>query len=139
MKASTPVAVIVALLVPLAVGPAAAEHRSKVMPSQSEFLMELKPGQWMRVKGQVQRDLSVLCTEAKIMSGDFLDDDWSVTGVVRGIDPNKQEIAIHRYAVRLKDRAEFESADESFKEFGDVKPGMFVQVEGTYLKDGTFL
>src|SRR6266487_267270 len=105
-----------------------------------ELLSALKPGQWIQVGGVPQRDGSLLCTEVKLVTGDFLDDDWALRGVVRGLDQARREFAVGRYPVRLKEPVEYDDGSVGkLRGFSDLHEGMLVKLEGTYMKDGTFL
>jgi hypothetical protein len=129
--------VLVALLL-VAVHNGEAQRKGRM--TTADILATLKPGQWVELKGTVRPDLSVICTEIKLLTGDLLDDDWQITGIIRKIDKEKQEIEIVRLPIKVQSQTEFDDEDdEPFASFADVKTNMLVQVEGTYLKDGTFL
>jgi predicted RNA-binding protein len=104
-----------------------------------DILAALKPGQWVELEGTARPDLSVLCTEIKLLTGDLLDDDWKITGIIRRIDKEKHEIEIGRLPIKVQSQTEFDDDYGKFKSFADMKTNMLIQVEGTYLKDGTFL
>jgi hypothetical protein len=105
----------------------------------ADILATLKPGQWVELEGIVQPDLSVLCTEIKLLTGDLLDDDWKITGIIRKINKEKQEIEIVRLPIKIQSQTEFDDDHGTFNSFADIKTNMLIKVEGTYLKDGTFL
>lgn len=115
--------------------------RTQVRPkmTSAEILATLKPGQWVKLEGIVQNDLTVLCTEVKFLTGDFLDDDWSISAVIRKIDTEKQQAEVLGLPIKIDKDAEFQSEDKSLKSFANLKVGMLLDVDGTYLKDGTFL
>jgi predicted RNA-binding protein len=108
------------------------------MPA-ADILAALKLGQWVVLEGPVQRDLSVQCTKLKPLTGDLLDDDWKIIGTIRKVDKQKQAIEILRLPIKVPPEVEFKDVDGKLKSFADVKFNMFVQAEGTYLKDGTLL
>jgi predicted RNA-binding protein len=108
------------------------------MPA-ADILAALKLGQWVVLEGPVQRDLSVQCTKLKPLTGDLLDDDWKIIGTIRKVDKQKQAIEILRLPIKVQPEVEFKDVDGKLKSFADVKFNMFVQAEGTYLKDGTLL
>lgn len=138
MKGHT--AVMAALLAVFLLAPTAPGWtQAKMWMTPAEIMAALKPGQWVKVEGIVQKDFSVLSTQLQFMTGDFLDDDWSLTGVVRKVDPEKQEMEILRLPVKAQKDTEYENDAGTFKSFAQVKTGMFLEIEGTYLKDGTFL
>lgn len=99
----------------------------------------LKVGHWIQLEGTVQKDYSVLCTEVKLLTGDFLDDDWSLRGVVRSVDAGRREFVIGRYRVRVREGAAFESERRSFGKVSDLRVGMLVEVEGSYRRNGILL
>jgi hypothetical protein len=105
----------------------------------TDIFAALKPGQWVELEGTVRPNLSVLCTEIKLLTGDLLDDDWEITAAVRKVDKEKQELGILRLPIKIQLETEFDDEAGKVKSLTDVKAGMLVQVEGTYLKDGTFL
>ena len=109
----------------------------------AEIIAEIRPGQWMKLEGKVvQPGLPVLCTEVQFLTGDFKEDDWSITGAVRRVDLEKKEMELFvLLPIITKDDTEFKNRDKdaTFTSFADVKVGMLVEADGTYLKDGTFL
>jgi hypothetical protein len=121
----------------IAVPPGGAQMGGRM--TVTDIFAALKPGQWVELEGTIRPDLSVLCTQIKLLTGDLLDDDWEVTAVIRKVDKEKKEIAILRLPIKVQPETEFDSENGKFKSFADVKTNILVQVEGTYLKDGTFL
>jgi hypothetical protein len=132
---SFPVALLLLLLAPATSGLA----QPKVWMTPAEIMTALKPGQWVQFEGAIQKDYTIMCTQLKIMTGDFLDDDWSLVGVVRKVDQEKQEMEIMRIPIKVHKDTEYENEAGTFKGFSQVKVGSYVEIEGTYLKDGTFL
>ena len=117
----------------------AAAARPSKPASVAEFFSTLKVGQWVKCQGVPQGDQSIQCTESKVLTGDFMDDDWGISGMVRRVDAKKQEVTIYRYQTRMRDNAEYQSDARGFEGFGDIAAGMYLDIEGTYLKDGSFL
>ncbi|MCI0695845.1 DUF5666 domain-containing protein [candidate division KSB1 bacterium] len=118
----------------------AGEVQTKMTPK--EMIAALKPGQWVKVKGTALSDSLITCNEMRILIGDFLDDDWSVTGVVRKVDQENRKLEIWRLPIKINEDAKFESDEDEDKNFAgiaDLKVGMFLEIGGTYLKDGIFL
>ncbi|MGH7456569.1 MAG: DUF5666 domain-containing protein [bacterium] len=114
--------------------------RDQTRMTPDEIVAALKPGQWVKVDGTTQSDSSIICKELRILIGDFLDDDWSITAVVRKIDAENRQIQIWRLPIKIAEDAEFESDEGSgFAGIADLQVGMFLEVGGTYLKDGTFI
>ncbi len=120
-----------------ALSSAAAQIKMKKTPA--EVMAALKPGQWVKMEGVIQKDFSVLCMDIKALTGDLLEDDWEITAVVRKIEKEKQELALLLLPVKIQPSTEFEDKTGMVKEFADLKPGMLVEADGMYLKDGTFL
>lgn len=116
---------------------AQAQSRARMTPE--EILAAIKPGKWMQLEGVIQRDFSVLCTEAKILTGDFLEDDWSITAVARNIDKARREFKMLRLPVKTNNVTEYETKVGVFKSFADLKAGIMLEVDGTYLKSDTLL
>jgi hypothetical protein len=114
--------------------------RAQKRMTPEEMLSALKPGQWVKVEGTAQGDSSVICEEVHILVGSFLDDEWSIIGVVRAVEQENRKLEILRLPIRIDEDAEFErkNKDHGFG-IADLKVGMFLEVGGTYLKDGTLL
>ena len=136
IRAQVSTGVFAALLL-VAVHASVAQMKGKM--TVADTLAALKPGQWVELEGNVQQDFSVLCTEIKLLTGDLLEDDWKLTGIIRSVNKGKQVIEILRLPIKIQPETEFEDDDGKMKSFTDVKTNMLVQVEGTYLKDGTLL
>lgn len=128
---------VLAALLLVTVHSSVAQMKGKM--TTADILAALKPGQWVELEGNVQQDFSVLCTEIKLLTGDLLDDDWKLTGIIRSVNKGKQVIEILRLPIKIQPETEFDDDDGKMMSFTDVKTNMLVQVEGTYLKDGTLL
>jgi len=122
------------LLVPAAMAPRALWGRAATDP-----LARVRVGDWIQLEGTVQEDLSVLCSDVKILTGDFLDDDWSVQGAVRSIDAGKREFLIGGVRVCVTDDTAYDSPRGRLRGFSDLRLGMLVDIEGTYQASGRFL
>ncbi len=100
----------------------------------------VKVGQWVKVDGIPQKDGTVLANEVKLLTGDFQDDDWEVSGKISRVDRGRKALYILGLKVRTTNETEYESSDEKTKAtFAMLRPGLLVEIEGTFLKDGTFL
>ncbi len=101
----------------------------------------LKVGQWVKFQGTPRPDQSVTATKIKLVTGDFKDDAWQAFGPARALDPQKKEFMLLSLRVKVADDAEFstDAIDKEVKSFTDLRSGMLLEVEGTFLKDGTFL
>ncbi len=102
-------------------------------------LARVKVGDWIQLEGTIQGNSPVACIEVRLLTGDFLDDDWSVQGTVRTIDPARREFVIAGLRVHVTENTTFENPSGTFRGFSDLRPGILVEVEGTYLKNGRFL
>jgi hypothetical protein len=105
----------------------------------ADLLTTLKRGQWILLVGRAQKDSSVLCTEVKLLTGDFLDDDWNLTGTVSSVDGRKREFTVGPIRIHPAENADFDSPRGTIKGLSDLRPGMIVDVDGTYMKDRLFL
>ncbi len=129
---------LLAALLLITTSSARAQNRAQM--SAVEILAAMKPGQWMHLEGVIQKGFSVMCTEARILTGDIPENKWSITTVARNTNPAKKELKLLRLLVKTQMETEFESkTNPTFKSFADLKPGMFLEIDGTYLKDYTFL
>jgi hypothetical protein len=128
--------VLIALLL-VAVHQSGAQTKGRM--TTADIFAALKPGQWAQLEGTVRPDSSIICTEIKLLTGDLLDDDWEITGVIRKVHQEKQEVEILRVPIKVQQDTEFKDKAGTLKSFADVKTNFLVQAEGTYLKDGTFL
>ncbi|RMG68910.1 MAG: hypothetical protein D6715_01010 [Calditrichaeota bacterium] len=106
-----------------------------------DFFQAVNPGQWVKVEGTPQPDLKVLTRKAKILSGDFEDDDWEISGKVTSINKKDSTFRILNLLIRVNHETDFETDDfkHKFSSFSQMKPGMVVEVEGTFLKNGTLM
>jgi hypothetical protein len=117
-------------------------NRSEAQVKQltaAKVLETLKPGQWVQLEGVIQKNSSVECSEVQILTGDFLDDDWSLSAVIHSLDKMSRQAKIMNLLINFQKDAEYENDAGTFRSFADLKVGMLVELEGTYLKDGTFL
>ncbi len=106
----------------------------------AEILAILKVGQWAKLEGVVQKNFSVICKQVEILTGDFTDDDWQMTAPVRKINKDEKQFTLLRLPITTQEDTEFQENDDgTFGSFADLKEGLLVEVEGSYLKDGTFL
>lgn len=99
----------------------------------------LRAGQWVGLTGAPQAPLEAQCLQLRVLAGDFLDDDWAIRGTVLEIDTLRREFVVAGVRVRVDESTLFDSPGRNFKGLGDLRHGMFVDVEGTYLRSGRFL
>lgn len=118
-----------------------AASQTQKRPSSGGIMNTLKVGQWLKIQGLPQADQSVAVGKIKLVTGDFKDTDWQVFGPARALDKQKKEFMILSLRIKAAEEAEYstDAMDVEVKSFADLKPGMLLEAEGTYLKDGTFL
>jgi hypothetical protein len=117
---------------------ALAQMRMKMSPT--EIIGALKAGQWVKMEGKIQRDFSVLTKSIKVLTGDFLESDWSITAIARAVDYRQKELKLMRLPIKTQTDTDFENKSGHLQGgFTDLKEGMLMEIDGTYLKDGTFL
>jgi hypothetical protein len=117
-----------------------AQKKPKMKPA--EILAALKPGQWVKMEGIVRKDFTVMTANVEILTGDFSDAEWSIEAVARNVAPNKQEFEMLLLPIKTQEHTEYKAKRSivgAFNGFADLKDGMWVEVDGAYLKDGTFL
>ncbi|MCI0694744.1 DUF5666 domain-containing protein [candidate division KSB1 bacterium] len=132
-------ALLAALLLTTA---SSAQAQMRMITSPAEIVAALKVGQWVKMEGFVQKDFTVRTKDVEMLTGDFLDDAWSIQAVSRNIDPNKQEFKILLMPIKTQENTEYKakrSIVTTFNSFANLQGGMLVEVDGTYQKDGTFL
>jgi len=121
-------------------GAAAARAQSGRAGTPAELMSALKVGQWVKIEGPAANAAVVQCSEAKMLTGDFLDGDWQISSAVRRVDPAKGTFQVYTMNCKLAENGTFKSkVNPGFKSLAQVKPGMYVNVEGTFLRDGTLL
>jgi uncharacterized protein DUF5666 len=127
-----------ATLALLAAGTALAQSGRAGTPN--ELMAALKVGQWVKIEGPAGNTPVVQCSEAKMLTGDFLDGDWEITADVRRVDAAKGTFTVFTMPCKLADGCTFKSkSNPGFKGLEQLKAGMYVNVEGTFLRDGTLL
>jgi len=102
----------------------------------AEILANAKPGQWVELDGIVQPDLSVLASEIEFLTGDFMDDDWELTAKVQAVTPATGAFQVLTVPVKITKETDF---DKDITGLADITPGMLIELDGTYLKEGVFL
>jgi len=102
-------------------------------------LATLKAGHWVRLEGEIPGDSTGVCEELRVLTGDFLDDDWSLRGFVTALDTARHEFVIGGIRVQVNENTTFDSDKREFRTFAEVRKGFLLEVEGTYLKNRRFL
>ncbi len=126
------------LLAVLLIAPAVS-HAKSARHRKADVLTTLKIGQWIRIEGVLLKDRTVQCREIKILTGDFLDDDWAITGQIDEIDARSRRLTIGPVAIQVAEDAVIEGQKGRVVELSEIRRGMIVEVDGTYLKNGTFI
>ena len=135
----TPTHAIRVLLLAMALITSTAAHaKSARNARKADVLATLKTGQWIRIEGVLLKDRTLQCTEIKILTGDFLDDDWALTGQIDDVDVRNRRISIGPISVHVAEDAAIEGLN-GHGSFASIRRDMIVEVDGTYLKDRTFL
>jgi hypothetical protein len=93
----------------------------------------IKPGQWVKIKGVMQQDTALTAMEVKVLTGEMKEDDWEIAAPLRRIvDQSQKQLEVFGMQVSMQSNATYESRDKSLKGFEGLKPGMQVEIEGTY-------
>lgn len=105
-----------------------------------DLFSSVKPGQWVKIEGAIQKDFGLIAKEVKILTGDFQDDDWEIEAPIRRVvDKGQKKYEVLLIPVKMQEDATYESDDGSVTSFEGLKAGMYVEIEGTFMKDGTFM
>lgn len=102
------------------------------------FLMNLKIGDWVKFEGTVQKDSTILLTEIKVILGELEDDDWEISGIVSRVVPEDKKIFILHLPIIFDKDTKYRYKN-AIKSFSDIERGTYVELEGSFLNDGTFL
>jgi hypothetical protein len=102
------------------------------------FLRNLKVGDWVKLEGTAQKDSTILLSEIKVILGELEDDDWEISGVVSRVVAEDKKIYILRLPI-IFDRDTKYGYRNAIKSFSDIETGIYVELEGSFLNDGTFL
>ena len=108
-------------------------------PGAVERLATLEPGQWVHVEGVARADSTFRCDELRLLIGDFLDDDWALKGFIQAVDTLKGEFTIGGVRVQSTEDTRFDSPKKNFRRMQDLRTGLLIEIEGTYLKSRRFL
>ncbi|MGH2651818.1 MAG: DUF5666 domain-containing protein [Actinomycetota bacterium] len=98
------------------------------------YLGALRVGQWIQLEGTLRPGAPAWCTEVRRLAGDFLDDDWFIKGRVESLDPVTQTFAIAGCRIQATAGTIYDNPRGTFRGFSDVRAGMLVEAEGTFLQ-----
>ena len=138
MRTLRPLALI-ALSISMLMVPAGAPGQAGRNAGTAQQLAALRAGQWVQLDGMLQPDSTALCTEVRLLIGDFLDDDWALKGTIQAVDASRRQITIAGTRIQLVKNAIFDDFGPGFRGVPDLRPGMLVEVGGTYKPQGWFL
>src|SRR5262245_34790446 len=128
---SRALALLIAFTASVALETGLAYAQSGRAGTPAELMSALKVGQWVTVEGPATNTPVVQCSEAKMLTGDFLDGDWQISGDVRRVDAAKGTFMIFTMPCKLADNPRFKSkSNPGFKGIAQLKAGMYVNVEG---------
>jgi hypothetical protein len=119
--------------------PAGAHAQTSRNGSVGDRLAGLRVGHWIQLEGMTRASRPVACSEVRPLAGDFLDDDYSVKGLVGSVDPARLEFTIGGSRVRLTRSTTYDSPRGTLRGIAELHAGMILDVEGTLLKDGPLL
>ena len=103
-----------------------------------DMLPQLKTGQWIQLESVIQKDSQVRCTALRLLAGDFLDDDWCIKGRIASFDLKSRRFRIGPIPIEAGKDAIVENMHGMLDGLSDIQAGMIVEVDGTFLKNGTF-
>jgi hypothetical protein len=101
----------------------------------ADALASFRVGQWIRLEGTSRGAATISCTGLRQLAGDFLDDDWALRGAVQSVDPESRTFVIAGCRIQVTEDTSFENRHSNFTGIHDLKPGMVVDVEGTFVPD----
>jgi len=114
--------------------------RAQVAPlTLGELLSNAKPGRWVRLEGVPQEDRTVRCVKAGLLGGSNQDTGWAIKGLVQDVDTAARQMTVGGDRVRVLPGPKLNSPTGSLRGLSDLKPGMYVKVEGTYGQDSVFV
>ncbi len=131
--------ILLSSLLAILLGPASGQSQPGKPGAAAAYVSGLKTGRWIQLEGVTRRLPTASCTHVGQLAGDFLDDDWSLRGTVSAIDPAKREFSIGACRVRATDNTNFDNPRGVFRGFADLRAGMLVEVDGTYLQSRILL
>jgi hypothetical protein len=114
--------------------PLRAQTKNKWTPA--DIFARARTASWVELEGVLLSDSSVQAVEIKFLTGDFMDDDWELKAPAGSSSPAEGEFRVLMMPVRVTEKTDFEKGIKSIE---DIKPGMLLELEGTYLRDGIFL
>jgi hypothetical protein len=102
-------------------------------------LVNLRVGHWVTLDGVQEAGRPVSCTSLHRLAGDLLDEDWSLKGLVQAVDAGRQEFSIAGCRIRVNPQTIYGHQKKSFSRFADIRAGMLIEAEGSFLHDRVLL
>lgn len=99
------------------------------------LVSKLKVNDWVKIKGVPQNDSKILLKEIRVIYGEVESDDWEVMGVISRLVPEEMKIFIFGFPVMCDKDTKY----KSFESFSDIKSGIYVEIDGSFSPDGTFM
>jgi uncharacterized protein DUF5666 len=110
---------------------------TKTPISVTELFSKAKPGMWVRLEGVPQPDQTIQCTKARLISGAVDEDDWTIKGQIRSVEPASRQLTVGSRRVRIQTTpAPKFTPVTTLHGIPDLKVGMYVKVTGTYTAEG---
>ena len=119
----------------LLISAGSAWSQATAKPPAPDALAGYRTGQWVRVEGMTRGGASAACTGLRRLAGDFLDDDWAMRGPVQSVQAENGEFVIAGCRVQVTEKTTYENPSRDFRSIQDLRPGMVVDVEGTFVQD----
>ena len=113
---------------------------TKTPISVTELFSKAKPGMWVRLEGVPQPDQTIQCTKARLISGAVDEDDWTIKGQIRSVEPASRQLTVGSRRVRIQTTpAPKFTPVTTLHGIPDLKVGMYVKVMGTYTPEHGFV
>ena len=107
-------------------------------PPLGEWFPRLHKGQWVKVEGGLESPKMLRANEIKVLRGDL--DEVEITGSVVAVDADKKTFTTaFGIQVVTNHRTEFQLPDRGRGSFAALQPGVRIEAEGQFQRDGTLL
>lgn len=107
-------------------------------PPLGDWFPRLRKGQWVKVEGTFEATKALRAREIKVLRGEL--DEVEITCSIVALDAAKKTFTTtFGIEVVTNHRTEFQLPDRSKSTFAALQPGVRIEAEGQFQKDGTFL